>query len=618
MQDRVFGIETEYAVIYHPGRGETRRPSNLSLYQLFEPLLAEEVRGVPMAFSLLRSKTGRFLENGGTFHYEGTPTEYEHGLIEMASPECRDPFTLLACERAKDELVESLAARVTERLPELGYRGEVRIGKNNTDSQGHTFGSHESYWVEDPLDGWHKLALAPLWGLAWALTLPVLLWVVVASILVMALGVAVLFTPVVGFLLGLLSRGLAGPAPRFARSLALRSRRLAAIPGRLARRLEREPGWLGRKLHWLEAPLRPAVGLHSWLHNRFHFRALHRCLTAFLVTRTVYTGAGAVVLDGSAPFQIAQRPRFLRSFARIFTSGDDRPLYESRDVFFRPFSAFQRHRRLHLLLGDANLCDWALVLRTGATALVLEAIEAEPGAGWPVLADPLDALARLAADPELETPLRLADGSRKSAIAIQREVLGHVRRALSRTGSLADGPAWKGRVMQMWEETLDALEEDPASLADRIDWIAKRSLLEGDVPDALAWNELREGGAAAVATSAAEALDRGLRERAFRALRTDLRYHELGPRGGYRRLERRGAVRRLSDPALVARAHVEPPGDTRAYGRGRAIREICLGRGRGGASWHRVRAGLRHWRFFGDPLSPRATLELGRPERSEV
>jgi hypothetical protein len=105
VRERVFGIETEYAVIYHPGRGERGRPTNLQLYGLFEDALRGRVLSLPRAASLLRSKRGRFLENGASFHYEATPQHFEHGLLELASPECRDPFTLLRCERAKDVLL---------------------------------------------------------------------------------------------------------------------------------------------------------------------------------------------------------------------------------------------------------------------------------------------------------------------------------------------------------------------------------------------------------------------------------------------------------------------------------------------------------------------------------
>ena len=79
---------------------------------------------------------------------------------------------------------------------------------------------------------------------------------------------------------------------------------------------------------------------------------------------------------------------------------------------------------------------------------------------------------------------------------------------------------------------------------------------------------------------------------------------ELGPRGGYRRLEARGEVRRLVEPEAVERARSEPPRDTRAFARGRAIREACERRVSGSASWHRVRLGRLDWRLFPDPLDP--------------
>ncbi len=108
---------------------------------------------------------------------------------------------------------------------------------------------------------------------------------------------------------------------------------------------------------------------------------------------------------------------------------------------------------------------------------------------------------------------------------------------------------------------------------------------------------MREGGAR---TSA----DRRLRDLAFRARRLDLRYHEIGPKGGYRRLELAGAIRRLSDAAGVARARTEPPDDTRAWARGQAIKWAQTHALSGGAAWHRVRLGKFSWRWFTDPLDP--------------
>jgi proteasome accessory factor A len=158
----------------------------------------------------------------------------------------------------------------------------------------------------------------------------------------------------------------------------------------------------------------------------------------------------------------------------------------------------------------------------------------------------------------------------------------------------------------MWEETLDALARDPEELRDRIDWIAKRSILRDEVPEAADWERLRERGAELLArASPPPAAEWDLREKAYRLWRADLRYHELGPRGGYRRLEARGLVRRLSDPLRARRARREPPDDTRAFARGQAIKWAHIHARSGGVSWHRVRLGKFDWRWFTDPLDPR-------------
>ena len=586
MRERVFGIESEYAVIYHPGRNDRPRLSNLMLYRRFESALLRRVQTLPNAFSLLRWKMGRFLENGGTFHYEANEQNLEHGLIELASPECRDPQALLRYERAKDELLEELCVEVNRELELAGYTGRVAIGKNNVDSAGHSFGSHENYWVEDPLEPGRKLEFVPLWLGLWALSALPLLWV---------------FAVLAGVLLALLGFGVG----LVAITLALTLLRPQAA-SRFSRWTQRVGAWLdasqadvSRWLRWLVRPLDSVVALHSKLYERFHFVVLRRDPTGFLVTRIVWAGAGVVRFDGGPVFRLSQRASFIRRLCAISTDGEERPVFELRDLFFRPWSALATRRRLHLLPGDANLCEWAQHLRVGATALAIEAIESGAAVDWPRLREPLAALRAIGDDPELGTRVELDNGTTATAIAIQRRYLEGVRRALA--GPL---PAWKQRVLADWEETLRDLERDPELLADRIDWVAKRGLLQRAVPDPRDWRALAARGAQLVGPGVTEPSDLVLRELAFRLWREDLRYHELGPRGGYRRLEARGRVRRLTDPDEVLRARRTPPSDTRAFQRGAAIRQAHAHARSGGAAWHRVRIGKFDWRFFPDPLDP--------------
>jgi proteasome accessory factor A len=611
MRERVFGIETEYAVVYHPSRAERvdgRRPTNLALFQLFEPELARRLKGLPRAFSLLRSKPGQFLENGASFHYEATPREFEHGLVEMASPECRDPFTLLACERAKDALVEELCAAANRRLASLGFEGEARIGKNNVDVLGHTFGSHESYQVDDPLTPGAKLALAPLWLALWAVTLPAFALELLAALGVVALGLALVLLPLAAAgVLGLVGAALRGFLPRGAARIERGASAVLRASERAGKELAPDPATLMRRLAWLEGPLRALIVLHGLVYDRFHFVRIRSRASAFLVTRGVFCGAGRVQLDGGPLLRVAQRAPFMKSLARIFTYGENRPVFELRDLFFRPWSAFGRRRRLHLLHGDANLCDWALVLRAGATALVLEAVEARPDADWPELARPLEALLAVADDPALERELELRDGRFASALEIQRRTLARVRSVLAADAAPV---LWKARVLAMWEETLELLARDPLALADRIDWLAKRKLLHETLPAPADRRALEARGAALLAAPRGGP-DERLRRLAWRALRVDFAYHELSERGEQRRLEARGALRRLASDAAVAEARREPPADTRAAARSRAIRDAHARGVSGGVNWHRARIGALAWRFFTDPLAPRDTFRIG-------
>jgi proteasome accessory factor A len=611
MRERVFGIETEYAVVYHPSRAERvdgRRPTNLALFQLFGPELARRVRGLPRAFSLLRAKPGQFLENGASFHYEATPRDFEHGLVEMASPECRDPFTLLACERAKDALVEELCAAANRRLASLGFEGEARIGKNNVDVLGHTFGSHESYQVDDPLTLRARLALAPLWLALWAVTLPACALELGAGLAVVVLGLALALLPLVlAASLGLAGLLVRAVRPGAGARLEAAARAVVSASERAGRWIAPDPATLMRRLTWLEGPLRALIVLHGLVYDRFHFVAIRRRATAFLVTRSVFCGAGRVRMDGGALLRVAQRAPFMKSLARIFTYGENRPLFELRDLFFRPWSAFGRRRRLHLLHGDANLCDWALVLRVGTTALVLEAVEALPAADWPELAHPLEALRAVADDPGLGRELELADGRFASALEIQRRALALVRSVLATDPAPA---LWKARVLAMWEETLELLARDPEALVDRIDWLAKRKLLHETLPEPADRRGLEARGRELLA-AAPGGPDEKLRRLAWRALRVDFAYHELSPRGEQRRLEARGALRRIASDAAVERARREAPPDTRAAARSRAIRDAHARGVSGGVSWHRARIGAFAWRFFTDPLAPRDTFRVG-------
>jgi hypothetical protein len=136
----------------------------------------------------------------------------------------------------------------------------------------------------------------------WVVSLPVLAFVLAVQLaLVLFVLVCVLGLLGCGMLLAAVRPATAQPLFRWVE--------------RQAERLESHPGEIARRIQRLVAPIYPLMRLHSALYNRFYFRRFRAQLTALLVTRTIYCGAGAVAFDGGPFFRLAQRPPFLRTLA---------------------------------------------------------------------------------------------------------------------------------------------------------------------------------------------------------------------------------------------------------------------------------------------------------------
>ncbi|SVC49954.1 uncharacterized protein METZ01_LOCUS302808, partial [marine metagenome] len=85
-------------------------------------------------------------------------------------------------------------------------------------------------------------------------------------------------------------------------------------------------------------------------------------LASFLVTRQLYAGAGKVGSENVGNFrglQLAQRSDFIETLLSIETM-TKRPLINTRD---EPHAVSSRYRRLHLILGDANMSAYATALK---------------------------------------------------------------------------------------------------------------------------------------------------------------------------------------------------------------------------------------------------------------
>jgi proteasome accessory factor A len=291
--------------------------------------------------------------------------------------------------------------------------------------------------------------------------------------------------------------------------------------------------------------------------RRTPFRSIVAALLPFFVTRQLYSGAGRVGLgqDGRIPgFQLSSRADFFEVEVGLETTLK-RPIINTRD---EPHADPALWRRLHVIVGDANMSETATLLKMGTTALVLSMIEGGgPDLGI-TLANPVAAMHEVSHDLLMEAKLECLDRAPMTALEIQHAYLDAARAHVG-----PDPDAATSEVLDLWEEVLVMLEREPFELADRLDWVAKLALLEGyRRRDGLDWS-------------------------APRLAAVDLQYADTRPgRSLAMRLEQRGLLRRITTDAQVGVATTEAPEDTRAWFRGQCVRRF--GDRVAAASWDSV------------------------------
>src|SRR6185503_12266284 len=200
------------------------------------------------------------------------------------------------------------------------------------------------------------------------------------------------------------------------------------------------------------------------------------------------------------------------------------------------------YRRFHVILGDSNMSEWATAMKIGTTALVLDLIE-RGEAPQLEIAQPVDANKSISRDQTYDWIIELKDGRKISAIDVQRIYL---KAAVKLQADQPDEDrAW---VLREWESVLDDLERDVMVTRNRIDWAAKKFLLNAlQEEEKLSWT------------------DPWLQS-------VDLEYHNIDfEQGLYYELVRQGSVRRVTTEDDIKNAIYNPPDTTRAFFRGRSV-----------------------------------------------
>ena len=195
-------------------------------------------------------------------------------------------------------------------------------------------------------------------------------------------------------------------------------------------------------------------------------------LIPFLVTRQIYAGAGKVLQTArGAMYCIAQRAEHIWEGVSSATTRS-RPIINTRD---EPHADAERFRRLHVIVGDSNMSEYATFLKVGATSIILRMLE-DDGAPWRdlTLENPIRAIREISHDITCRRRVRLANGRELSAIDIQAEYLNRALRFAKRHGL----PPLEQKALEMWEHVMSHLEQDPLKLTTEVDWVIKHNLIE--------------------------------------------------------------------------------------------------------------------------------------------
>ncbi len=277
--------------------------------------------------------------------------------------------------------------------------------------------------------------------------------------------------------------------------------------------------------------------------RRDDFSHYAEVLIPFFVSRQIYAGAGKVLQTArGAMYCIAQRAEHIWEGVSSATTRS-RPIINTRD---EPHADAERYRRLHVIVGDSNMSEYATFLKVGATSILLRMLE-DPSFVLRdmTLENPIRAIREISHDLTGKRTVRLANGREASALDIQGEYLERAKRYAETRGL----SPLEEKALAMWEYCLDGLASDPFKLDRECDWVIKHNLIEAycakhDLP-------LSHPKVALI----------------------DLQYHDVNrERGLFYRLQQRGRVERLTTDEAIDEAVETPPQTTRARLRGEFIR----------------------------------------------
>ena len=282
-----------------------------------------------------------------------------------------------------------------------------------------------------------------------------------------------------------------------------------------------------------------------------------KLLSSFLTTRIIYCGTGRIgscdphpfrdwdgvspqeVVDEQVDFQISQRADHIPNEFHRWVQYN-RAIVNTRD---EPLADPSKYRRIHLLVGDSNMSEFATAMKMGTTTLMLEIMQLGVAKKEWILADSVQSMRSISRDQEFKWDVILASGAPSTALELQLDMLDTCKKHLAGTNQETD---W---ILENWESVLTDLPKGPEAVLGRVDWASKYWMLsEFKNEENLDWH------------------DPWLKS-------LDLEYHNLNKESGlFWGLEASGDGYRKTTDAAVDHAKLNPPRGTRAQGRGELIK----------------------------------------------
>ncbi|MDE0300234.1 MAG: proteasome accessory factor PafA2 family protein [Candidatus Poribacteria bacterium] len=280
--------------------------------------------------------------------------------------------------------------------------------------------------------------------------------------------------------------------------------------------------------------------------RRVSFRQLASQLIPFFVTRQVFTGAGKAIRTDRGKYVISQRAQHIREEISIATT-TARGIINTRD---EPHADREKYRRLHVIVGDSNMSEFATFLKVGTTAIVLRMIEDNFIRQRLALRNSVKAIQEISTDTTCSRNIELENGKRLTAVELQWQYFECAKHYFEQ----AESDSITDQVMERWEYTLKCLEVNPLLLDRELDWVIKKKLIETYVAS------------------------RNLKWDSNDVLMLDLQYHNIRREGEtkktglYYKLEQKDQVERMVTDEQVDKAMHLPPETTRAKFRGRFVK----------------------------------------------